>query len=104
MNKFRCNASMGCTYSKSMDQEFPRKCIKCGHPEESVIDHEYYKARDTKEATLEEIGTVLHWLSQRNHYVKMKLPYDTEGLAAGEEFCIGMIQECNKNIVKILNL
>lgn len=104
MNKFRCHASVGCTYSKSMDQEFPRKCINCGHPEESAIDHESYKAGHTKEATLEEIGLVLQYLHRRNHYVKMKLPYDTEGLAAGEEYLIGMIQECNKNIVKILNL
>lgn len=22
-----------CTYSRDMDQEYPRKCIKCGKPE-----------------------------------------------------------------------
>ena len=29
--KDKCLTS--CTYSKAMVQEFPRKCINCGHPE-----------------------------------------------------------------------
>ena len=104
MNKFKCHASIGCTYSKAMNQEFPRRCVKCGWPENSAIDYEKYKAACTREVTIEEIALALNWLHQRNHYAKIKLPYDTEGLAAGEEYCIGMIQECNKNIIKILNL
>ena len=93
-----------CRYSKAMNQEFPRRCVTCDWPENSAIDEEKYKAFNTKETTIEEIALALNWLHQRNHYAKIKLPYDTEGLAAGEEYLIGMIQECNKNIVKILNL
>lgn len=104
MNINKCSESFGCSYSKAMNQEFPRRCMKCGWPENSAIDHEYYRARDTKETTLEEIALVLNWLHQRNHYAKIKLPHDTDGLAAAEEYCIGMIQECNKTIIKILNL
>lgn len=28
----------GCTYSKSMDQEYPRKCVRCGKTESDVTD------------------------------------------------------------------
>lgn len=31
MNKKRCEA--GCTYSRSMDQPYPRDCLSCGHNE-----------------------------------------------------------------------
>ena len=46
----------------------------------------------------------LQWIHQRNHYVKLKLPHDTDGLAAGEEAVIEMIKYCNENIIKFLNL
>lgn len=46
MNKNKCNGEFGCTYSKTINQEYPRKCIKCGHPEivqdvrtETWVDH-----------------------------------------------------------------
>ena len=70
----------------------------------SAINQERKKLLETKEISIEAIALVLNWLHQRNHYAKLKLPHDTEGLAAGEEYIIGMIGECNKNIIKILNL
>jgi len=70
----------------------------------SAINHERIKILKTKEITLEEIALVLNWLHQRNHYAKLKLPHDTEGLAAAEEYRIEMIGYCNENIIKILNL
>lgn len=66
----------------------------------SAINQERIKLLQTRDITLEETALVLNWLHQRNHYAKLKLQYDTEN----EEYLIKMIGECNKNIIKLLNL
>ena len=93
-----------CRYSKQMNQSYPRICIDCSWPEDSVIDHEYYKSRDTGEITIDKIALALNWIHRRNHYTKIKL-YDPEGFAAtGEEYLTRLIRECNENIRTLLNL
>lgn len=103
MNANKCNESLGCTYSKSMDQPHPRICIDCGHPESSSIDHEKYSARNTREFSIGDISQLLVFIEMRNRYVKGKLNLQDQRFA-DEDFIYGMIGECNKNIKEILQL
>lgn len=98
MNTNRCNEAFGCTYSKSMDQPYPRKCIKCGWPEESAIDQDKVRLSNTRKVGIQEIMQVLGTLEQRNLFI------DKIGLPGSEDFALDMIETCNKNIKKILQL
>lgn len=57
-----------------------------------------------KEFTFQDIAQLLIWIEQRNHYIKVKLQHHTDGLAADEDFILGMIEQCNKHIKTILQL
>ena len=67
--------------------------------EESNIDQEFYKMRNTKEITLEEIGIVLRLLNQRNYYIQCRKEANLDN-----KIFISAIQNCNDDIKRILNL
>ena len=105
MNTNRCNEAFGCTYSKSMDQDFPRKCIKCGHPELNSVDQERISVRNTRKFELIDVGQLLTWIHHRNEYISAKNTYcDSSGNEVNFDYDYAMIEECNKNIKKILQL
>jgi len=103
--KNKCADISGCVYSKAMNQPYPRLCIKCGHPEESAVDNERMSARNTRKFELIDLGQLLTWLHHRNEYVDGRNSYrDFSGNEVDIEYAYAMIEECNKNIKKILQL
>lgn len=66
-------------------------------------DHEKIKISKTKIVNLQELAQVLVFIEQRNQYVSRKVPF-TDGLAGNEDFILQMIDHCNQEIAKILNL
>ena len=98
MNKNRCNKVFGCTYSKSMDQEYPRKCIKCGHPEPIAQDN--VGASIIEEFTVQHIAQLLSIIHHRNEIIKAR----RTSLTSEWEMWNDMILQINSDIKKILQL
>lgn len=96
MNKNKC--AEGCTYSKAMDQPYPRLCIRCHQPEESVMDHEAIRLSKTSISTSGELALVLRFLNQRDCLIQYSLDYP------GSQFPIEEIKLCNQQMKSILNL
>jgi len=100
MNKNKCADQSGCIYSKSMNQPHPRLCIKCGHPEESAIDHARIELMRMKEFDIRDIVQLLSVIHHRNEIIKAR----SSSMTCDWETWEGMISQINKDIKKILQL
>lgn len=88
----------GCTYSKSMYQKYPRLCIECGYPEESNIDTEQFKIRNTCITDSGILALALRFLNQRDMLIQN---FQSN---PGSEFPKDAVEYCNNNIKSLLNL
>lgn len=69
-----------------------------------TVTEKYRKLHGTKKFELNDMIQLLALLHQRNMYLEHKLKYYTDGLAAGEKEILEMIEYCNDEIKKFLNI
>jgi len=67
----------------------------------SAIDHNKKKLSEITEVSCHDLASALTWLARRDKYVNIKRQGNPEDI---ENYIDEMIDMCNKNIIKILNL
>jgi hypothetical protein len=92
--------SDGCSYSKAMNQPYPRLCINCGQSEESAIDHERINARNTREFTISNLAQLIQLIEHRNIVIQSR---NNSRINSDVDYD-GLIDIVNEKIKKVLNL
>lgn len=88
-----------CTYSKSMNQPYPRICIHCGNLEEiqPAIDLDKITISRTQETDLNILANLLRHIEQRNVIIQNKREIELDNY-------IYLIDSINSKIKQILNI